>query len=128
MADIELDTACADFDRAVLQRDRELAERLLHPEFALVLVHPDPVVMPRPQWLETLDAYVIDAWQVEEDVRDSSDDIAAVLRRVRMHATVLGEDRSGAFIISDTWLRTSVGWQLWRRHSTPLEAGSMPGA
>lgn len=128
MADTDLDSACADFDRAVMQRDHEAAERILHPQFALVLVHPTPAVMPRQRWLETLDGYVVDHWEVEEDVRDSSEDIASVLRRVRMRATVLGEDRSGTFIISDTWLNGGSGWQVWRRHSTPLQAGPMPGA
>ena len=128
MTDSELDTACADFDRAVIQRDHEIAERVLHPEFALVLVHPTAAIMPRQRWLETLDSYVVDDWEVEEELFDSADDIAAVLRRVRMQATVLGEDRSGAFIISDTWLRTASGWKVWRRHSTPLQAGHMPGA
>ncbi|WP_332664215.1 nuclear transport factor 2 family protein [Aeromicrobium sp.] len=128
MADTDLDSACADFDRAVMQRDHEAAERILHPQFALVLVHPTPAVMPRQRWLETLDGYVVDDWEVEEDVRDSSEDIASVLRRVRMRATVLGEDRSGTFIISDTWLNGGSGWQVWRRHSTPLQAGPMPGA
>ncbi|KQV73675.1 hypothetical protein ASC61_00835 [Aeromicrobium sp. Root344] len=128
MTDTELDTACADFDRAVNQRDHEVAERILHPDFALVLVHPTAAVMPRARWLQTLDAYVVHEWAVEEDVRDSSADIGSVLRRVRMRATVLGEDRSGTFIIGDTWLRTGPGWRVWRRHSTPLEAGSLPGA
>jgi len=128
MTDTELDTACAEFDRAVTQRDHDVAERILHPEFALVLVHPTPAVMPRQRWLETLDGYIVDEWEVEEALLDSSDDIASVLRRVRMQATVLGEDRSGTFIVSDTWLRTGLGWQVWRRHSTPLQAGRMPGA
>ena len=128
MTDSELDTACADFDRAVIQRDHDIAERVLHPDFALVLVHPTAAIMPRQRWLETLDSYVVDDWKVEEELFDSADDIAAVLRRVRMQATVLGEDRSGAFIISDTWLRTASGWKVWRRHSTPLQAGHMPGA
>jgi len=128
MTDTELDTACAEFDRAVTQRDHDVAERILHPEFALVLVHPTPAVMPRQRWLETLDGYIVDEWEGEEALLDSSDDIASVLRRVRMQATVLGEDRSGTFIVSDTWLRTGLGWQVWRRHSTPLQAGRMPGA
>jgi len=128
MTDTELDTACADFDHAVNQRDHEVAERVLHPDFALVLVHPAAAVMPRARWLETLDAYVVHEWDVEEQLTDTGDGIASVLRRVRMRATVLGEDRSGTFIISDTWLRTSSGWQVWRRHSTPLDAGSLPGA
>jgi hypothetical protein len=128
MTDPELDTACADFDRAVLERDHELAERVLHPGFALVLVHPAAAVMLRQRWLDTLDAYIVDEWAVEEELRDASGGIAAVLRRVRMRATVLGDDRSGAFILSDTWLRGESGWQVWRRHSTPLQAGTLPGA
>ena len=124
----ELDNASADFDREVIQRDHDIAERVLHPDFALVLVHPTAAIMPRQRWLETLDSYVVGDWKVEEELFDSADDIAAVLRRVRMQATVLGEDRSGAFIISDTWLRTASGWKVWRRHSTPLQAGHMPGA
>ena len=44
-----------------------------------------------------------------------------------MQATMLGEDRSGTFIVSDTWLRTGDEWQVWRRHSTPPQAGPMPG-
>ncbi|HEY3546705.1 MAG TPA: hypothetical protein VGK17_11540, partial [Propionicimonas sp.] len=52
---------------------------------------------------------------------------AAVLQRVEMTATVLGDDRSGRFVISDHWLHGDAGWRVWRRHSTPLDAGRMPG-
>jgi hypothetical protein len=45
-----------------------------------------------------------------------------------MSATVLGEDRSGTFIITDVWRHRSDGWRVWRRHSTPMFAGDMPGA
>src|SRR5689334_5713338 len=128
MTDNELGVASADFDRAVNQRDHGLAERVLHPDFALVLVHPSPAIMHRDRWLETLDAYVVDEWVVEEELHDVSSDVGAVLRRVRMRATVLGEDRSGMFVISDTWLRSGDAWKVWRRHSTPLQAGPMPGA
>lgn len=54
-------------------------------------------------------------------------DYAAVLHRDRMRATVLGEDRSGVFVLSDVWRRRDERWRLWRRHSTPLGAGAMPG-
>jgi hypothetical protein len=128
MTDTELDLACVDFDRAVTHRDHETAERILHPDFALVLVHPAPAVMPRQLWLDTLDQYIVHIWDVEAELRDHSGDVAAVLRRVRMRATVLGEDRSGPFIISDVWRRGRTGWRVWRRHSTPLQAGVMPGA
>jgi hypothetical protein len=38
-------------------------------------------------------------------------DCAAVLQRVRMSATVLGEDRSGQFVISDVWRRRGGSWK-----------------
>ena len=55
------------------------------------------------------------------------DDLAVVLHRDRMQATVLGEDRSGTFIITDVWRKGNDGWRVWRRHSTRLAAGRLPG-
>jgi hypothetical protein len=96
-------------------------------EHALVLVQPAEVVMPRLRWLEVLPAYVVHDYETETRVTDVRGGCASTVQRASMRATVLGEDRSGTFVISDTWLRTSTGWRLWRRHSTPLAAGGMPG-
>ena len=84
--------------------------------------------MPRKRWLEVLPAYVVHDYEVEERFIDVDGDVAAVLQRVRMQATVGDQDRSGRFVISDVWRRSPDGWQIWRRHSTPFEAGRMPGA
>lgn len=127
MTDLDLLDRIADFERVLLDRDGELAEVCLHDEFALVLVRPSPATMLRDRWLELLPDYVVHSWQVEERVIDVEGDSAAVLQRVDMRATVLGGDRSGTFVISDVWLRGPDGWRLWRRHSTPLSAGVMPG-
>jgi ketosteroid isomerase-like protein len=64
-------------------------------------------------------------WDVEEQLVDISGDTAAVLQRVRMDATVLGQDRSGIFVVSDIWRREGGSWRVWRRHSTPLTAGEI---
>lgn len=116
------------FDRCVTERDAELADRVLDEDFALVLVHPQHAEMPRGRWLEVLPDYVVHSWEVEERIVEVDGDMAAVLRRVRMAATILGEERSGLFVISDIWRRRGDMWRIWRRHSTPLAAGSMPGA
>ena len=84
--------------------------------------------MPRARWLEVLTDYVVHEYEVQEHVVDVDEDCAVVLQRVRMAATVLGEDRSGVFVISDVWRRRPAGWRIWRRHSTPLGAGALPGA
>jgi ketosteroid isomerase-like protein len=123
----DLAAAMRRFDEAVQQRDRRAAEEILHEDFALVLVHPAPAAIPRERWLEVLDDYVVHSYSIDEQIIDEDDKVAAVLSRVRMQATVLGEDRSGLFVISDIWQRRGSGWKVWRRHSSPLTAGEMPG-
>jgi len=123
----DLQSAMAEFQRCVEHRDGDGASRILHDDFALVLTHPAQAVMPRERWLEVLPDYVVHAYEVIVQTVDVDGDVASVLHSDVMRATVLGGDRSGTFVISDTWRRTAGGWRLWRRHSTPLDAGPMPG-
>jgi hypothetical protein len=124
----ELRARIEQFQACIETRDPTLAAELLDVDFALVLVQPTPAVMPRTRWLEVLADYVIHAYDVEERVIDVDDDCAAVVQRVRMEATVSGQNRSGLFVITDVWRRRAGEWRVWRRHSTPLGAGPMPGA
>ncbi len=95
-------------------------------DYALVLVQPVPALVRRDQWLAMLPDYVVHSYQVEEQVVDIDGDCATILHRAHMRATVMGEDRSGTFVISDVWRKRADGWRIWRRHSTPLTAGVMP--
>ena len=122
----ELTDRMAAFDRCVLDRDVSLAEQVLDEDYALVLVQPLAVLMPRARWLEVLPDYVVHDYEIQEQIVDVVGDVAAVLQRVRMSATVLGEDRSGVFVISDVWRNRGDQWHVWRRHSTPLTAGALP--
>ena len=88
-----------DFDRVVLTRDRELAAEVLAEDYALVLVHPEPAVVPRSAWIEMLPDYVVHEWEVQEQKIEVRNDVGAVLQRIRMEATVLGQDRSGPFVV-----------------------------
>ena len=116
-----------EFQRCIELRDAHAAEALLDDDYALVLVHPTPAVMPRERWLAVLPDYVVHEYELQERFVDVSGDCACVVQRVFMRATVLGQDRSGTFVISDTWRQGGDGWRIWRRHSTPLAAGRMPG-
>lgn len=126
MSNDDLLTQITNFDRCVVERDRDLAESVLAPDYALVLVQPVLAVMPRKRWLEVLPDYVVHSYEVQQRALDTRGDHAAVLQRVAMHATVLGSDRSGGFVISDVWELQDGEWRVWRRHSTPLGAGTMP--
>jgi ketosteroid isomerase-like protein len=113
------------WDKAIRKRDEAAADAVLASDFALELVQPVRSVMGREVWLEMMADYVVHEWDVEEQVVDQSEDVAALLQRVRMRATVMGEDRSGIFIVSDLWRRIDGEWRVWRRHSTPLAAGQL---
>jgi ketosteroid isomerase-like protein len=123
----DLQMAMSRFQRCIEDRDRAAAEAVLDEEYALVLVQPTLAAVPRERWLEVLDDYIVHDYAVEQSVVDIDGDVATVLHRDRMSATVLGEDRSGIFVLTDVWRRRSDGWRLWRRHSTPMSAGAMPG-
>ena len=123
----DLTDAIDELDRCIRERDRGGAERILDDAYALVLVTPAPALMPRQRWLEVLEDYLVHEYVVEEQQVDEDGDDAAVLTRARMRATVLGEPRDGTFVISDFWRRRDGRWRVWRRHSTPLSAGEMPG-
>ena len=127
MTDPSLQDQLANFEAVVLRRDVELAESVLHADYALVRVQPELGVMHRARWLEVLPEYHVHEYEVETEQLDVAASCASLLQRVRMRATVLGEDRSGIFVISDVWLSEADGWRVWRRHSTPMTAGAMPG-
>jgi len=55
------------------------------------------------------DAFALGSTQSDPVTADpvvhTNGETAAVLHRVRMEATVVGQDRSGIFVISDVWLQ-----------------------
>jgi hypothetical protein len=125
--DSDLQRQLDEFQRCIEERDAQPAENVLHDDYALVLVHPAAVEMPRARWREVLADYVVHEYELRGRIVDIDGDTASVLQRVSMRATVLGEERSGTFVISDTWRRGPDGWRVWRRHSTPLAGAPMPG-
>ena len=75
----------------------------------------------------TLPDYVVHHYEVHEQTVHTSKDTAAVLTLATQRATVLGQDRSDRFVLSDTWLRgNDVSWRVWRRHSTPASRMALP--
>ncbi len=122
----ELLDQAARWDLAIMERNEAEARQILASGFALEIVEPVRTVMARNVWLEMLPDYVVHEWAVEEQIVDLDGDVAAVFKRVRMRATVLGEDRSGVYVLSDLWRREGGEWLVWRRQSTTLSPGRLP--
>ena len=116
------------WQRSIEERDADAARQYLDDDYALELVQPTRAIFPRDEWLETLSEYVVSSYTVEEHIVDVAGDLTVVLHRARMQATVFGANRSGVFVITDVWRRRDGTWKVWRRHSTPLSAGTMPSS
>lgn len=123
---INLQERSAAFQRCIEDRDLTAAEDILDDDYALVLVYPAPVVIPKAQWIATLPDYIVHKYEVLDTITDIDGDCATILHRGNQHATVLGADRSGLFVITDIWRLRGNRWRIWRRHSTPLKAGELP--
>ena len=124
----DLELAMTEFQRCIAERDVAAAAAVLDADYALVLVQPVAAVVPKDRWLATLPDYVVHSYDVQEQLIDVDGDVATVLHRAQMHATVGGVDRSGVFIVTDIWRRRDGQWRVWKRHSTPLTAGPVPGS
>ena len=120
-----LDRADA-WQRAIEARDAEAADAILAEDYALVVTHPEPVVMPREEWLRLLPDYDVRGYEIHHRSVEVRDGVASVVQRVEMDALVAGVDRSGLFVLVDIWVDAGGAWRVWRRHSTPLSAGAMP--
>jgi len=122
----DLESAIAEFQRCIEQRDGDAAAAVLDEDYALVLVQPVRAEVGRERWLAMLPDYVVQTYDMQERIIDVDGECAAVLHRAQMSATVNGIDRSGLFAVSDIWRLRDGHWRVWRRHSTPLSAGPMP--
>lgn len=116
------------WQRAIEARDPEAAAEFLANDYALVVTHPEAVVVPRDEWLRLLPDYDVRAYEIQHRSVETRADVAAVVQRIDMTAVVNGADRSGVFVLVDLWIDDAGTWRVWRRHSTPLSAGSMPRA
>ena len=84
--------------------------------------------MPRTAWLRLLPDYDVRAYEIQHREVDVRGGVGVVVQRVAMTAVVAGADRNGTFVLVDLWSGADGVWRVWRRHSTPLSAGSMPRA
>ncbi len=114
------------FQRCIEERDKDLAGEVLDADYTLQLVQPVGAEVTRDKWLAMLPDYVVHDYRVDTEIVNEDGDCAITLQRASMRATVLGEDRSGVFIITDVWRKRDGQWRIWRRHSTPLSAAALP--
>jgi ketosteroid isomerase-like protein len=107
--------------RAWIEQDRATLEKLLAPDYALVIATAPDHRFDRAAWLElAVGAYVCTRFQYEHvQLRRIVDGVIVMSAIADFDATMDGADRSGRFFVTDVWRRANGGWQVCARYSSP---------
>jgi len=115
---------------AWIARDRATLERLLAPEFALVVSARPEARVERDAWLRTAGTeYVCESFRYDGMQLRDLGEIVVASSLATQRATAFGQDRSGTFFLTDIWRRGSDGeWQVIARYSSYPEPGTVSAA
>ncbi len=127
---VEITRLEAQWGEAFVKRDFGLIERIVAPEFRLVVARPDGrfSVTRRAEWMKNARAFVSHAFAVETvDVSQVGDTIVASARGSWTVTRRAGEKpRPTQFFVTDTWVKRSGKWQVIHRYSHRLPEASWP--
>jgi hypothetical protein len=110
---------------AAVEADSTALERWLHRDFRLTIGVPGSLIhVPRQGWLgNALNSYQIRSFTFDDlSAREIAEGAVVVTAHYTQDAEFNGQDASGAYILTDTWVRDGDAWRvLWRTSSLPQE-------
>jgi hypothetical protein len=112
---------------AILARDISTAERILHPDYRLIIgIEGQRLrVVGRAEWLALLPHYEITEHAVTDEMGHIYGEVAVVTMLWSQTAKAPGDrDISGHFFITDIWHNSLEGWRVIERHSSRQEKGA----
>lgn len=117
--------------QAWIDRDRQVLEDSLAPDFALVVSATPDQRMDRDRWLATCDHYIATRFAYRGvQVREFGPGLAVMSAVADQQATMGDVDRSGSFFVTDVWrLEPDDKWRVCSRYSShPEPAGQSSDA
>lgn len=107
--------------RAWQARDRPVLEKLLAPDFALVVATAPHYRFERSDWIElAVGSYRCTRFAYEHiQFHRLSSNVVAMSAIADQDAALGSEDRSGRFFVTDLWKKSGSKWQVCARYSAP---------
>ena len=102
---------------AMKRKDMATVEQLVGQEFTLTANGLPQNRLTRTQWIATVPVLDIQGYGFQQVVVHVYADAAVVLAELEMQATIAGSDRSGHFVLTDTWVKRDGRWQVVARGS-----------
>jgi hypothetical protein len=109
---------------ALFAKDEAQLRRLIHPQFKLVGIRSTgTVAVSLEDWLVALQRMDLISLEVRvmESVRHDQTIVATVDAQWKLR--FMGHAIDERVLLTDIWVKTDDGWQVLRRHSSPVPAG-----
>jgi len=113
---------------ALCAKDIDKLRSLIHPKFTLIGTRPaGPFTLSREEWLDAVQKRELIS--IDLDVRDAVvfDDVMVGTIEAKWRLSYLGRPIEDRVLLTDVWVCEDGGWQVVRRHSSPIPA-SAPAA
>lgn len=110
--------------RALIDQDTASLNQLLAPEFVLIVSASPQRPLSRSAWFASLPAYQTRSLQICGLQVHIVDNVAIASFVAQLEASYKGEDRSGAFFITDVWVERAGRWQVVARYSSKPESNT----
>lgn len=113
---------------ALVAKDEAALRKLIHPQFKLVGVRSTgSVAVDLDQWLDALKRMDIANLEVRVSECVALDNTIVATVDAQWRVRYLGQLIDERVLLTDVWVRTDGDWQVVRRHSSPVPAGTRIG-
>lgn len=105
----------------LILHDVDSLEHHIGEEFSLTTGRPGAETRSRAEWLWVArEEYVLESFAIDEVAVQEYGDVAVVRMRYRQAGRMGGADRTGAYRMTDVFVRRDGRWQLVARHATQV--------
>lgn len=109
---------------ALIAKDVAALKRLIHPQFKLVGIRSTgSVAVNLDQWIDALQRMDIASLEVRVTECVALENVIVATVDAQWKVRYLGQLIDERVLLTDVWVRFEEGWQVVRRHSSPVPAG-----
>ena len=113
---------------ALVAKDEATLRRLIHPQFKLVGIRSTgSVAVSLEQWIEALKRMDIASLEVRVTECVALDSTMVATVDAQWQVRYMGQLIDERVLLTDVWVRVNGGWQVVRRHSSPVPPGVQIG-
>lgn len=109
---------------ALVAKDEATLRRLIHPQFKLIGIRSTgSVAVNLEQWIQALQRMDIASLEVRVTECVALDNVIVATVDAQWQVRYMGQLIDERVLLTDVWVQADGGWQVVRRHSSPVPPG-----